>query len=227
MLGARKVKSQKVPVIFDPQMAGSFVGNIASAANGDAIFKKSSVFAPLLGKSIGPKTVTVVDDGRLPRGLGTSPFDGEGVPTRRTAILEKGRLTSFLYDAFTARKAKAKTTANAGRSYSSLPSIQPNNLYLEPGTTPPESLIREVKNGFYVTSMLGSGADPVTGDFSRGANGLWIENGELARPVQEVTVAGNLLEMISRIDGIGSDLQFRGSSGAPTLRFSELTVAGE
>ena len=227
MLGAKKVKSQKVPVIFDPLMAASFVSTIAQAANGDMVFKKSSVFAPLLGKKIGPEAVTVVDDGRLPRGLGTAPFDGEGVPTRRTAILEKGKLSSFLYDAFTARKAKAKSTANASRSYNSLPSIGPNNLYLEPGAKPPEALIREVKNGFYVTAMLGKGADLVTGDYSRGANGLWIENGELARPVQEVTVAGNLLEMISRIDGIGSDLQFRGSSGAPTLRFSELTVAGE
>lgn len=227
MLGAKKVKSQKVPVIFDPMMAAGFVGSIASCANGDAVFKKSSVFAPLMGKKVAPNHVTIVDDGRLEKGLGTSPFDGEGVPTRRTPIIEKGKLASFLYDAFTARKADAKTTANAARGYSSLPSIGTNNLYLEPGDQSPEQLIKGVKNGFYVTAMLGRGADPVTGDYSRGANGLWIENGELGRAVQEVTVAGNLLSMLNGIDAIGNDLTFRGSVGAPTIRFAELTVSGE
>jgi PmbA protein len=203
------------------------VGSIASAANGDAVFKKASIFAPLLGKRVGADSITVVDDGLLPRGLGTSPFDGEGVPTRRTPIVEKGVLKSFLYDAFTARKAGARTTGNASRGYSSLPSIGVNNLYLEPGQKSPEELIREVKNGFYVTTMLGSGANIVTGDYSRGANGLWIENGELAYPVQEVTVAGSLLQMLKDVDGIGNDLSFQGSTGAPTLRFAELTVSGE
>ncbi len=227
MLGARKVKSQRVPVIFDPVRAASFVGSIAGAANGDAAFKKSTIFAPLKGKRLAPADVTIVDDGLLPRGLGTSAFDGEGVATRRTPILEKGVLKGFLYDAFTARKAKARTTGNAARGYSSLPHIGTNNLYLEAGARPPEELIREVKQGLYVTAMLGRGANTVTGDYSRGANGLWIENGELAFPVQEVTVAGNLLQMLKDIDGVGSDLQFRGSVGAPTLRFRELTVAGE
>ncbi|MGQ0503967.1 MAG: TldD/PmbA family protein [Myxococcaceae bacterium] len=226
MLGAKKVKSQKVPVLFDPTMAAGFVGSIASAANGDSVFKKSSIFAPLLKKKVARETVTVVDDGLLPRGLGTSPFDGEGVPTRKTPIIENGVLQSFLYDAFTARKAKAKTTGNASRGYSSLPQIGVHNLYLEAGDRDPEEMVREVKNGFYVTSMLGRGANTVTGDYSRGANGLWIENGELAYPVMEVTVAGNLLQMLNGIDAIGSDLTFRGSVGAPTLRFEELTVAG-
>lgn len=227
MLGARKVKTQQVPVIFDPLMAASFVGNVAAAADGNAVYKKSSVFAALHGKRLAPESVTVVDDGLLRRGLGTSPFDGEGVPTRRTPILDKGVLRNFLYDASTARKAKARTTGNASRGYNSLPHIGTNNLYLEPGTKAPEELIREVKNGFYVTAMLGRGADPVTGEYSRGANGMWIENGELAYPVQEVTVAGNLLQMLKDLDGIGSDLQFRGSAGAPTLRFKQLTVSGE
>lgn len=227
MLGAKKVKTQRVPVIFDPMMAASFVGNVAGAANGDAVFKKSSIFAPLMGKAVAAPSVTLVDDGVLARGLGTSPFDGEGVACRRTPIIEGGVLKNFLYDTFTARKAKAKSTGNASRGYNSLPHIGTNNLYLEKGTRPPEELIREVKNGFYVTAMLGHGANIVTGEYSRGANGMWIENGELAFPVQEVTVAGNLLEMLKSIDGIGSDLQFRGSTGAPTLRFSELTVSGE
>jgi PmbA protein len=227
MLGAKRAKTQQVPVIFDPLMAASFVRNIAAAADGNAIYKNSSVFVSKLGKRLAPETVTVVDDGLLPRGLGTSPFDGEGVATRRTALLDKGVLKSYLYDSFTARKAKAKSTGNAARGYSSLPHIGTNNLYLEPGTRSPEELVREVKNGFYVTAMLGSGANPVTGDYSRGANGLWIENGELAYPVQEVTVAGNLLQMLQDLDGIGNDLQFRGSSGAPTLRFKQLTISGD
>lgn len=227
MLGARRVKSQQVPVIFDPLMSASFVGNLAAAADGNAIYKNSSIFVGKLGKRLAPDTVTVVDDGLLKRGLSTAPFDGEGVATRRTPILEKGVLRSYLYDSFTARKAKAKTTGNASRGYNSLPHIGTNNLYLEPGSRPPEELIREVKNGFYVTAMLGRGADPVTGEYSRGANGLWIENGELAYPVQEVTVAGNLLQMLQDMDAIGSDLQFRGSVGAPTLRFKQLTVSGD
>jgi PmbA protein len=226
-LGAKKVPSQRVPVVFDPMMAQSFVGIIAAAANGDAVYKKSSFLASKLDEAIAPSTVTIVDDGLMPRGLGTSPFDGEGVPTRRTPILEKGVLKSFLYDTFTARKAKAQTTGNASRGYRSLPTIGTNNLYLEPGDRKPEDLIKEVKKGFYVTRMLGHGTNLVTGEYSRGANGLWIENGELGKPVQEVTVAGNLLQMLSAVDGIGNDLTFRGSTGAPTIRFAELTVSGE
>ena len=222
----RRSRPQRVPVIFDPLMAASFVGNVASAANGDAVYKKSSIFAGRLGEQLGSELVTIVDDGLLDRGLGTSPFDGEGVPTRRTAILEHGVLGSYLYDSFTARKAKAKSTGNAARGYSSLPSIGTNNLYLEAGATPPEELIRGVKQGLYVTAMLGHGASIVTGEYSRGANGLWIEDGELTHPVQEVTVAGNMLQMLRDVDGVGSDLQFRGGTGAPTLRFRELTVAG-
>lgn len=227
MLGARKVKTQRVPVIFDPMMAASFIGNVANAADGDAVFKKSSVFAPLLGKSVAAPQVTLVDDGILPKGLASSPFDGEGVAQRRTPIIEGGVLKNFLYDAFTARKAKTRSTGNASRSYNSMPHISTNNLYLSPGDAPPEALIKDVKQGLYVTAMLGRGANIVTGDYSRGANGLWIENGELGHAVQEVTVAGNVLQMLQDIDGIGNDLTFRGTTGAPTIRFRELTVSGE
>lgn len=227
MLGAKKVKSQKVPVVFDPQMAASFAANVAAAANGDSVFKKASVFAPLMGKTVGSALFSLVDDGVLPRGIATTPFDGEGVPTRRTPIVEKGLLKNFLYDVFTARKAETESTGNAARGYSSLPHIGTHNLYVESGDKKAEQIISEVKRGFYVTALLGSGANPVTGDYSRGANGLWIEDGELAYPVQEVTVAGNLLAMLKNVDAVGSDLQFRGSVAAPTLRFSELAVSGE
>lgn len=227
LLGAKKVKSQKVPVIFDPTMAAGFVATIAGAANGDLVFKKSSFLADKLGKTIAPASVSIVDDGLLERGLGTSPFDGEGVATRKTSIVEGGVLKAFLYDAFTARKANARSTGNAARGYRSMPSIGTNNLYLEKGTVSPEQLIKDVPNGFYVTAMLGHGANLVTGEYSRGANGLWIENGELTKPVQEVTIGGHLISMLEQLDGIGNDLTFRGSTGAPTIRFKELTVSGE
>lgn len=227
LLGAKKVKSQKCAIVLDPTMAAGFISSIAGAANGDAVFKKSSFLAASLGKQIAPEHVTIIDDGLRKRGLATSPFDGEGVPTRRTPLLEKGVLKAFLYDAFTARKAKTKSTGNASRGYRSLPSIGVNNLVLEPGTKTPEQIIGEIPNGFYVTAMLGHGANTVTGEYSRGANGLWIENGELTRPVQEVTVAGNLNDMLMQLDAIGNDLTFHGSTGASTIRFKELTVSGE
>lgn len=227
LLGAKKVKSQKVPVVFDPTMAAGFVGSVAAAANGDAVFKKSTFLASKLNQKIAPADVSIIDDGLRKRGLATSPFDGEGVPTRRTPIVEHGVLKAFLYDAFTARKAKTKTTGNASRGYQSLPHIGFNNLLLEPGTKTPEEIIREIPNGLYVTAMLGRGANMVTGEYSRGANGLWIENGELTRPVQEITVAGNMHDMLQQLDAIGSDLTFHGSTGAPTIRFRELTVSGE
>ncbi|MFZ5445301.1 MAG: TldD/PmbA family protein [Myxococcota bacterium] len=227
LLGAKKVKSQKCPIVLDPTMAAGFVASIAGAANGDAVFKKASFLAPQLGQRIAPAHVSIVDDGLRPRGLATAPFDGEGVPTRRTSIVKSGVLENFLYDCFTARKAKTRTTGNASRGYRSLPSIGFNNLLLEPGTKSPEEIIKEIPNGFYVTAMLGHGANTVTGEYSRGANGLWIENGELTRPVQEVTVAGNLTDMLLQLDAIGSDLTFHGSIGASTIRFKELTVSGE
>lgn len=227
LLGAKKVKSQKCPIVLDPTMAAGFIASIAGAANGDAVFKKSSFLASKLGAQIAPEHLTLIDDGLRKRGLATSPFDGEGVPTRRTPLVEKGVLKAFLYDAFTARKAKTKSTGNASRGYRSLPAIGVNNLVLEPGTKTPEQIIKEIPNGFYVTAMLGHGANTVTGEYSRGANGLWIENGELTRPVQEVTVAGNLNDMLMQLDAIGNDLTFHGSTGASTIRFKELTVSGE
>ncbi len=226
LLGAQKVKSQKCAIVLDPTMAAGFIASIASAANGDAVFKKSSFLSSKLGQQIAPAHVTIIDDGLKPRGLSTSPFDGEGVPTQKTSIVERGVLKAFLYDSFTARKAKTKSTGNASRGYRGLPAIGVNNLVLEPGTKSPEEIIKEISNGFYITAMLGHGANTVTGEYSRGANGLWIENGELTRPVQEVTVAGNLNDMLMQLDAIGNDLTFHGSTGASTIRFRELTVSG-
>jgi PmbA protein len=226
MLGARKPKSQRVPVVFDAQMAAGFIGGISAAVNGLLVHKKSSFLGGLLGKRVASKKVTLIDDATLPNGIATRPFDGEGVASRRTAVVEDGILRSFLYDATTARKAKAQSTSSASRSWASLPSIGTSNFYLQAGTDKPEAIIKGIKSGLYVTTMLGRGADPVTGDYSRGANGIWIENGELAYPVQEVTVSGNLLEMLKSIDAVGDDLDFRASTAAPTIRFAELVVSG-
>lgn len=226
MLGARKVKTQRVPVVFDPRMAASFVGGLAAAINGNLVYKKSSVLGALRGQRIAPPFFTVVDDATLPHGLATRPIDGEGVGSRRTVVVDRGVLSAFLYDAYTARKAGAASTGSAARGWGSLPSIGTSNFFLESGGTDPGAIVRGVKQGLYVTAMLGRGADVVTGDYSRGANGVWIENGELAFPVQEVTVSGNLLEMLGTIDAVGTDLEHRSSTAAPTLRFAELTVSG-
>jgi PmbA protein len=226
MLGARKAKTQKVPVIFDPQMSAAFIGGLAEAINGLLVHRKSSFLGPLLGKKIAPANVTLVDDATLANGIATRAFDGEGIASQRTEIIGQGVLKSFLYDHGTALKAGARSTGSASRAWASLPSIGTSNLYLEKGDQSLEQLIAGVKQGFFVTSMLGLGANAVTGDYSRGANGIWIENGELTWPVQEVTVAGSLLQMLKDIDGVGNDLDFRSSVSAPSLRFSELQVSG-
>jgi PmbA protein len=226
MLGARKPKTQRVPVIFEPQLAAAFIGGISAAVNGLLVHKKSSFLGALLGKRVASPDFTLVDDATLEHGIATRPFDGEGVASRRTAVIESGILRSFLYDATTARKAKAESTASASRAWASLPLIGTSNFYLQAGRQKPDAILKGVKNGLYVTAMLGRGADVVTGDYSRGANGIWIENGELTYPVQEMTVSGNLLQMLQGIDAIGDDLDFRSSTAAPTIRFAELVVSG-
>jgi PmbA protein len=160
-------------------------------------------------------------------GFGTSPFDGEGVPTRRTPVIENGVLKSYLLNTYTARKLGLKTTGNAARGLAGNPGIGTWNSFLEPGAKTPQQIIDGVKNGFYVTEFLGFGVNLVTGDYSRGASGLWIENGELTYPVEEVTVAGNLKDMLNNIAEIGNDLEFRGSTASPTLRIEGMTVGGE
>jgi PmbA protein len=227
LIGAKKAKTQKIPIIFDPIMAAGFIGSIAHGCNGDAVYKKSTFLHDKLGQKIAVDGFTIFDDGLLPRGLSTSPFDGEGVPTRKTALVENGMLKSFTYDSMTARKAKKQSTGNAARGYRSLPSIGTHNLYLPAGKTKAKDMISSLKTGLYVTSMLGHGANLVTGEYSRGANGIFIENGELTWPVQEVTIAGNLKSMLLNIDAIGDDFHFHGSTGAPSIRFAEMTVSGE
>jgi PmbA protein len=226
-LGARKVKTSQVPVIFDPMVARSLLDSLAEAVNGDSIYRGASFLAGKLGEKVAGENVTVVDDGTMPGGFGTSPFDGEGVKSRRTVVIDKGVLKSYLLNTYTAKKLSMKTTGNASRGLAGTPGIGVGNFYLEAGERNPEQIIGEVKEGLYVTEFLGFGVNLVTGDFSRGASGMWISGGQLAFPVEEITVAGNLKDMLNSISEIGSDLEFRGSVAAPTLRIDGLTVAGE
>jgi PmbA protein len=226
-LGARKVASTQAPIVLDPQVAGSILDNIFDAANGSAIYRQSSFLAGKLGEKIAGANVTVIDDGTMPGGFGTTPFDGEGIPTRRTLVIENGVLKSYLLNTYTARKLGLKTTGNAARGLAGNPGIGSGNFFLQPGQKTPQQIIGEIKSGFYVTEFLGFGVNLVTGDFSRGASGLWIENGELTFPVEEVTVAGNLKDMLNNISEIGNDLEFRSSTACPTLRIDGMMIAGE
>jgi PmbA protein len=226
-LGARKVKTAQVPIIFDPMVATSILEHIFEGINGDSVYRGASFLAGKLAQKVAGDNVTIIDDGTIPGGFGTSPFDGEGVPTRRTVVLEKGVLSSYLLNTYTAKKLGLKTTGNASRGLAGTPGIGPGNYFLQPGTRTPKELISGIKEGLYVTEFLGHGANLVTGDYSRGASGLWISGGEFAYPVEEITVAGNLKEIFFNISEIANDLEFRGSVASPTLRIDGLTVGGE
>jgi PmbA protein len=226
-LGARKIPSTKVPIVLDRTVAASFLDSIFDAASGDAIYRQSSFLCGKLGEQVAGPNVTIIDDGIMPGGFGTRPFDGEGVPTRRTAVVENGVLKSYLLNTYTARKLGLKTTGNASRGLAGNPGIGSGNFFLQPGERTPQQIIGDIKQGLLVTEFLGFGVNLVTGDYSRGASGLWIENGELTYPVEEVTVAGNLKDMLNGIAEIGNDLEFRGSTACPTLRIEGMTIAGE
>jgi PmbA protein len=229
-LGARQVKTQAAPVVFSPEIARSIIGNIFDAANGDAIYRKATFFADMLGEQVAGANVTVVNDGTIVRdgigGFGTAPFDGEGLPTRRTVLVENGILKSYVMNCYTARKLGMKSTGNASRGLAGAPGIGAGNFYLEPGTLSPQEIIGDVKQGLYVTETMGFGVNLVTGDYSQGASGVWIENGELAYPVEEITIAGNLKDMYKNIVAIGNDLVFRSASAAPTIRVEGMMIAG-
>lgn len=226
-LGARKVKTQRVPIVFDPLVAGALLGHLFEAVNGDSIYRGASYLANKLGEPIAGSNITVVDDGTMVGGFGSSPFDGEGVPTRRTVVIDKGQLNSYLLNTYTAKKLKLQTTGNASRGLAGTPGIGAGNFFMEPGQRDPKAILADIQDGFYVTEFLGFGVNLVTGDFSRGASGVWISGGELTFPVEEVTVAGNLRDMFNNVAEIGNDLEFRGSVACPTLRIEGMTVAGE
>jgi PmbA protein len=229
-LGAKPVKTQRVPVVFSPEIARSIMGNMFEAANGDAVYRHATFFDGMLGERVAGENVTVVDDGTMVfdgiGGFGTTPFDGEGLPTRRTVLVERGILKSYVTNTYTARKLGISSTGNASRGLAGNPGIGAGNFYLEAGDVTPEQLIGDVKRGLYVTETMGFGVNLVTGDYSQGASGLWIENGELAFPVEEITIAGNLKDMYRNISGIANDLVFRSANASPTIRVEGMTIAG-
>ena len=225
-LGARQIETREVPVVFDPDMAGSLLRHLAAAVSGNALYKGMSFLTGKLGETIAPPFVNVYDDGTLPGALGSKPFDGEGLPTRHTSVIDRGVLASYLFDTYSGRKLQSRSTGNAARSVADSPHVSPTNLILAAGDTSPQDIIKSVASGLYVTELMGFGINPTTGDYSRGATGIWIENGELTYPVHEITVAGNLLQMFRDIDAVGNDLVLRHSVAAPTVKIAKLTVAG-
>jgi PmbA protein len=227
MLGSKKIDTQKVPIVFDPFTASGFLAGLSYGVNGDLASKNSTFLAGKLNQKIGSELLNVWDDGSLPKGLGSRPFDGEGTPTQRKKVFDNGVLKTFLHNSYSARKMKTISTGNASRGYDSIPRISALNFYLENGQTDPAEIIKSVKKGFYVTDLAGFGMNIVSGDYSQMAEGLWIEDGVLTFPVSQVTIAGTIMEMLNGIEMVGNDLAFRGSISSPTLKFSEMVVSGK
>ena len=225
-LNPRKVVTTKAPVLFDPRVSGGLLRHLSSAISGGAIARGTSFLKDSMGKPVMASGITVIDDPHRPRGFRSSAFDGEGLPTQRRAIVENGVLTTWILDLRSARQLKLAPTGHASRSAGSAPSPSPANLYFEPGKTSRADLIKGVQSGLYVTEMLGMGVNGITGDYSRGAAGYWIENGELAYPVSEITIAGNLKDMFMNMT-LADDLIFRTGVDAPTIRIDGLTIAGQ
>ncbi|HNP30153.1 MAG TPA: TldD/PmbA family protein [Nitrospirales bacterium] len=225
-LGSRAITTQEVPVIFDPETAKGLLGHISSAVSGYSLYKGASFLLGQLGKSIASDLVTVVDDGRLAGGLGSRPFDGEGLATRKTLVIDRGVLSSYLLDTYSGRKLGMASTGNASRSVGENPTVGATNLFLSPGTYSPDEILKSMKRGLYVTDLIGFGVNLVTGDYSRGAVGFWVENGELTHPVEEVTIAGNLQQILKDIEMVGNDLEFRGRVASPTVKIRKMMVAG-
>ena len=226
-LGARRIKTCEAPIIFDSLMAPSLLRQIASCLSGYSIYRKSSFLAGRMGSQIASSQVTLIDDGRRMGGLGSKPFDGEGLTTRRNVLIQNGELRSWLLDSYSGRKLGLPSTGNASRSVGSAPGVSTTNLWLEPGTGSLESIIQDTGNGLLVTELMGMGFNPTTGDYSQGARGFWIEDGTIAFPVEEITIASNLGTMLSQIDAIGEELIWRGLTASPPLRISQMTIAGE
>lgn len=225
-LGARQVPTCEVPVIFDPRMAPSLLRQLAGCAAGSAVYRGTTFLRERLGEHVASPLLTVVDDGRLSGGLGSKPFDGEGLSTRRNTLVERGVLATWLLDSYCARKLGLESTGSASRGVGGSPSPGTTNLWLEPGQGTLDDLVASTPRGLLVTGLIGMGFNPVTGDYSRGASGMWIEDGKLAHPVEEITIAGNLGDMLRDVDAVADDLLWLSSVASPSLRISRMTVAG-
>lgn len=218
LIGAGKIPTEKMPVVLEPSQSAMILGFLYACVNGNNIFRKQSFLADKLNQKIGPEYLTVIDDGLIPGAPGTKPFDGEGVPVRKTTVLEKGILKNFLMDTYAARKLKMKSTGNGSGA---------NNLYIQPGKHRPEEIIKKVKKGLLLTGTMAFGLNSVTGDISKGAFGMLIENGQVTKPVAEITISGNLAEVLNNISIIGNDLKHTSSIVAPTMLISEMTIGGK
>jgi len=225
-IGSRKVETQECAIVFDPEMARSIVGTIFSVANGSAFWRKSSYLVGKEGELIASPLVTITDDPLIQRAPGSRPFDGDGLPTRKNPVIERGVLCPVLCDVYSARKLGRASTGSAGRAVGGNPGPTTSNFIMQAGTMSREALLRSTPKGLYVTSLMGFGFSPVTGDFSKGAQGFWIENGELTFPVSEVTIAANFDEILKRIDAVADDLELRSATAAPTFRVSHMMLAG-
>jgi len=225
-LGAKPVPSARVPVIFEAEAAGGFLGGMFGAFTGLNVLEQRSFLAGKRGSVIASPLLTIVDDAILRRGLGSRPFDGEGSQTRRTVVVDRGVLTRYLHTAATARRDGVNPTGSAWRGYDSLPAVGASNFYVDNGSSKLSSMIEQVPNGLFVTGTAGFGFDLAAGDYSQQVEGTWIEKGKLARPVEGITVAGKISDMLMGVDAVGRDLDFRSQFCSPSLRFKELTVGG-
>jgi PmbA protein len=228
MLDPRPVKTQKAAVIFDPDTAGALLGGILGAINGERVLQGASFLAKKLNQKTASELVTIIDDGTLPKGMASAPFDGEGVSTQKRIIIDKGLLKSFLYNTAVAKRAGVQSTGNASRAgFTGLPNIGPHNFYMAAGTATPEEIVQATKAGLLLKEVTGYGINPVNGNFSGGASGFWIEDGKIAFPVRGLTIAGTADEMLNGIDMIGKDLDLNRTWTAPTFRIKLLQIGGE
>jgi PmbA protein len=225
-LGARKVASKKVPVVFEPRMAAALIRGLVECLTGAALYRKATFLAASLGETVGSPLFTLTDDPTEAARAGSRPFDGEGVGARPTVLFDRGRFEGFLFDSYTARRTGNSTTGSAQRGVETLPSPGASNLSVMAGLTPPDEIVAGVADGLYVTSLMGQGFNPTTGDFSRGCGGFWIERGRVAFPVTEINVSANMRDMLAGIDAVGSDVSWFGATAAPTLRIRSMTVSG-
>ena len=225
-LGARRAPTCECPVVFDPEMASSLLRHLAGAISGSALYRRMSFLLDQLGQPIASPVVTIVDDPLRPAGPASRPFDGEGVAQKRRTIVDRGKLESYLLDSYSARRLGLRTTGHASRGIGDAPGAGPTNFHLTPGQHTPEAIIASIPNGLYVTELIGFGVNGVTGDYSRGAAGLWIERGELAYPVEEITIAGNLRDMLRDVEMVGNDLDPRTAVASPTIKIAKMTIAG-
>jgi PmbA protein len=225
-IGARKVTTRQAPVVFEARMTTALMGDLAGCATGSALYRGATFLAGRSGETIGSPLVTITDDPTLPARQGSRPFDGEGVVTRKNELFRAGVFGGFLFDSYTGRRMMAATTGSAQRGVESLPAPGPSNLLFQPGTTSPADIVADVQDGLYLTTLMGSGFNPTTADYSRGAAGFWIEGGKIAFPVTEVNISGRMDAILAGIDAVGDDLAWFGSMGAPTIRVREMTISG-